>query len=266
MTPWHERDFVILDTETSGVKVARDRVVSATVGLVPSVGEPLITDYLINPGVPMPAEASAVNGFTDEFLQANGRAPHEVLTEIVAALLVHLTPGEGRAPGVLVAYNVPFDLTILDRECRRHALPTLHEELERVEVPLLVVDPFVIDKAVNPFVKGKGQRKLTPTCARYGITLENAHDAKADAVATGQLARVLHLPRETDDSRTKSRRLQLADMSIEDLQRFQRMWRERDQKSLAEWFRGNGDGEIADDIVRESPFWPYIPFGALPID
>jgi DNA polymerase-3 subunit epsilon len=54
-----------------------------------------------------------------------------------------------------------------------------------------VIDPMVIDKQVDRFVKGSGQRQLKPTCARYGVELENWHTADADAYAAQAVARAM---------------------------------------------------------------------------
>jgi 8-oxo-dGTP pyrophosphatase MutT (NUDIX family) len=52
-----------------------------------------------------------------------------------------------------------------------------------------VIDPLVIDKAVDRYRKGK--RTLEVTAERYGVSLEGAHDAGADAIAAGRVAQAL---------------------------------------------------------------------------
>jgi DNA polymerase-3 subunit epsilon len=52
-----------------------------------------------------------------------------------------------------------------------------------------VIDPLVIDKAVDRFRKGK--RTLEAAASVYGVVLDDAHDAGADAVAAGRVAQAM---------------------------------------------------------------------------
>ena len=80
---------------------------------------------------------------------------------------------------MVVGYKVSFDLTILDRDLRRHGL----EPLDHIGP----VDPLVIDKATGTY--RKGSRKLVDVAAHYGIRLgQNAHNASSDAFAAMRLA------------------------------------------------------------------------------
>ena len=49
-----------------------------------------------------------------------------------------------------------------------------------------VYDPFVIDKTLDRYRKGK--RTLGALCEEYGVRLDNAHEATADALAAARLA------------------------------------------------------------------------------
>src|SRR5690606_33492736 len=82
----------------------------------------------------------------------------------------------------VVVYNAPYDLSLLDRECRRN-------ELEPLDDPAPVIDPLVLDKQVDTYRKGK--RTLEVAAAHYGVTLDDAHDAGADAIAAGRVAQAL---------------------------------------------------------------------------
>ena len=52
-----------------------------------------------------------------------------------------------------------------------------------------VIDPLVIDKAVDRYRKGK--RTLEAAAAFYGVPLDDAHDAGADAIAAGRVAQAI---------------------------------------------------------------------------
>ena len=126
MTCWYEGPLAAFDTETTGVDVESDRIVSAAIVVQDAAGSrPRVSRWLVNPGVPVPAGATEVHGLTDEHLQRNGRWPAPVMEEIARLL------GEQAAAGrPLVVMNAPFDLTLLDRELRRHRASALGRYME----------------------------------------------------------------------------------------------------------------------------------------
>lgn len=170
--------FGVFDTETTGVDVERDRICTAFIGLFDVASDRFIEEHswLIDPGVEIPAEATAVHGYSTEDLQFAGTDARSAVFEISQRLDIY-----DRRGLPLVAFNAPFDFTILDREYRRHYPGG------RPFVPHTVIDPFVLDKARVPYRKGK--RTLTATCPVYGVPVEeNAHDAGADCLMAARLA------------------------------------------------------------------------------
>jgi DNA polymerase-3 subunit epsilon len=171
----------VFDLETTGIDVETARIVTAHVGLIDATGASIAHgEWLADPGVEIPEQASAVHGISTERARAEGRPAAEVVAEIVAALRAVFARG---VP--LVVYNAPYDLTLLDREARRHGV----EPLGEVGEIGCVVDPLVIDKAVDRFRKGK--RTLEAAASVYGVVLDDAHDAGADAVAAGRVAQAM---------------------------------------------------------------------------
>ena len=59
---WVTRDFVILDTETTGL-YSPARIVE--ISCIDREGNVLV-DSLVNPGIPIPADAAAIHGISDE--------------------------------------------------------------------------------------------------------------------------------------------------------------------------------------------------------
>ncbi|MGW6458234.1 exonuclease domain-containing protein [Streptomyces sp. NPDC055078] len=139
--------------------------------------------WLADPGVRIPAQASAIHGISSERASAEGRPAREVADEVAQALSAHWSAG---VP--VVAYNAAFDLTLLTAELRRYGLPSLGDRLDGRPIGP-VIDPYTIDRAVDRFRKGK--RNLEAVCAEYGIALTSAHDATSDAVAAVRVARAL---------------------------------------------------------------------------
>ncbi|MCG8969884.1 MULTISPECIES: 3'-5' exonuclease [Streptomyces] len=235
MTCWFEGPLAAFDTETTGVDVETDRIVSAALVVQDAPGlRPRVTRWLVNPGVPVPEAATAVHGLTEEHLQRNGRWPAPVMYEIAEAL------GEqARAGRPLVVMNAPFDLTLLDRELRRHRASSLAARLERTS--LYVLDPRVLDKHLDRYRKGR--RTLTDLCAHYGVELEGAHDAAADAQAALGVVRAV-------GRRFQSR---LERLSPAELHTLQAVWHAGQARGLQAWFALNGTEEAVD------PAWPLRP-------
>lgn len=186
---WHEGPMLGFDTETTGVDVDRDRIVTAALVLRDEAGTHVRT-WLIDPGVPIPPGATAIHGITTEQARDEGAAPREALEQIAAELARAFSAG---VP--VVAFNAAFDLCLLEAELRRHRLPTLSDRL--CQPPGPVLDPLVLDRAEDRFRPGK--RKLGDLCGLYGVVEQGAlHTADVDVVATldvlaGILGRFPHL-------------------------------------------------------------------------
>lgn len=173
-TPWTSGPLVGFDTETTGVDVTSDRIVTAAV--VRRVGGvDTARTWLLDPGVEIPAAATAIHGITTAHARAHGRPPATALGQIADLLAAALLRGEP-----VVAFNASFDLSLLDAELVRHGLPTLPD---RIGHPVrTVVDPLVLDRHVDRYRRGK--RTLTDLCDRYGVIPEALHSADTDVAAT----------------------------------------------------------------------------------
>lgn len=164
---WHDIDIALLDVETTGRDASVDRVVE--VGIVVGRNGEVIARYnwLINPGIPIPAEVTAVHGITDEMVKDKPRF-EEVAHEISAALKAC----------VPAAYNALFDKAFMQGEFARAktdgtGIPAMQRETEWV-------DPLVWAREVQHEEKS---RALGDVAARLGVALENAHRASDDAEA-----------------------------------------------------------------------------------
>jgi DNA polymerase-3 subunit epsilon len=223
------------DTETTGVRVDEARIVTAAI-VVRGGNLPNRTfSYIINPGVPIPPEASAVHGVTDERAQAEGAEPKEELEDIASRLTAALIHGMP-----VVAFNQSFDWSVLHYELVRHGLTTMADRLGRE--PYTLLDPHVIDRQCTPRLRGSGLRKLKPTCERYGVALDDWHTAEADALAALLLA----------DAQFDYHP-QLADMSPQQLYAAQKAWRAEQQTGLQEFLRQSEPAAYC------APEWPLVP-------
>jgi DNA polymerase III subunit epsilon len=177
MSHWSDT-LAVFDLETTGVDVETARIVTAHIGVIGATGEPVESwSWLADPGVEIPSGATAVHGITTERARTEGRPAQEVVAEVIDVLAQLL----GR-PLPLVVYNAAYDLSVLRHEARRHGLTPL-------EAPRPIIDPLVIDKAVDRYRRGK--RTLEAAAVEYGVELTGAHDAAADAIAAGRVAQAL---------------------------------------------------------------------------
>jgi DNA polymerase-3 subunit epsilon len=140
---WSE-NLGVFDLETTGIDVETSRIVSAHVGVIGASGAVVEErTWLADPGIEIPAQASAVHGITTERARAEGRPAREVVAEIIAALEDLVARGLA-----ITIYNAPYDLSLLHHEAVRHGVTPLHE-------PVPIIDPLVLDRAVDKYRKGK---------------------------------------------------------------------------------------------------------------
>lgn len=249
---WYNGPLALYDLETGGIDPDADEIVTGTVVLTaarPEGGGPRpvkVWEWLVAVERDIPEAATAVHGITTSYAREHGKPGAEVVDRMAATLATLLNEG-----ATLVGMNVSFDLTFLDRACERYGLPSLENRLPIGG--LRVADVYVIDKEVS---RRKGGRKLTDLCAFYGVKIEGAHDATADALAAGRVAWAICRDHP-----------KIRDAKAEDLHQWQVGWRAKQQKSFASWLRGQAAREanpaesnrmLADaDAIR--PEWPVIP-------
>ena len=227
---WHTGVIGSYDCETTGRDPLTARLVSAA--FVTSDGAR--HDFLVDPGVEIPPETTAVHGITNEQVRAHGVEPKPALEQIAGLLAAHLSAG---LP--LVVFNAPYDLTLLEVELERHGLRSLLSRVERIEP---VIDPLVIDKAVDRFRKGK--RNLESQCAHYGVSIEGAHDAAVDAIAAMEVAKAL-----------AERYPEVGQSTPAELHERQAQWKAASERDFAAYRERRGEAYQAEPgwPVRERP-------------
>jgi DNA polymerase-3 subunit epsilon len=152
--------FVAFDLETTGLVAGVDRIVE--MGAVLFEGEQVLEEYqqLVDPGVPMPAAASRVNGITDDMLR--GRPTVAEALPCFLALLRRGTP---------VAHNACFDVGFLSADIEiSGCLPP----------PGPVLDTRGMAKRAFP---GRFSYSLANLVRDHHLEVPGAHRALADAHA-----------------------------------------------------------------------------------
>jgi DNA polymerase-3 subunit epsilon len=165
---WVDHPIAFLDTETTGRDAQNDRLVE--VGIVIGLRGEVVDrkSWLINPGRPIPDEAKAVHGISNEDV-ADKPPFAEVAAEIVAAL----------AGAIPAAYNAQFDRGFLLAEIERAGLrfpsppPAIRSDVDWL-------DPLVFARELY---KQEQSRSLGDMAKRLGVELVKAHRATDDAEA-----------------------------------------------------------------------------------
>jgi DNA polymerase-3 subunit epsilon len=173
---WIDQPMAAFDLETTDKEPGEARIVTGTLVRIEPGTDPVVKTWLADPGVEIPEESTGIHGVTTAVAREFGRPAREVVDEI------RLSLADAWFDGPVVIYNASYDLTVVTAECARH-----HRTPFEVAGP--VIDPYIIDKAVDRYRKGK--RTLGPTCEHYGVRLDGAHDATEDALAAARLAWVL---------------------------------------------------------------------------
>jgi DNA polymerase-3 subunit epsilon len=162
--------WVVVDCETSGLDVARDRLLS--IGAVAlqegRIGIADAFSRLLRQATPSGTDNILVHGIGGD-AQAAGEEPARVLREFAAFA------GEGP----LVAFHAPFDRAMLERAMRAHGLRWKRKWLD-------VADLLHVLYAA----RAKKCRGLDDWLQAFAIPHDSRHDALGDAFATAQLMQV----------------------------------------------------------------------------
>jgi len=207
--PWW-REFIAFDTETTGIDPGSDRIVTAATVRFEN-GQPIDErEWLIKVDVPIPPRSTEVHGITDAHAQTHGIDPRQALGEIHEYLTSSGLP--------IVAFNAPFDIAMVNANLTRYGLSAIDG------IPIIC--PYVLDKHMDKYVKGRNQRRLMPTIQRYGLHLDEDswHGATADARITGEL--FLAQMDKYQDLRGYSPEELSADIAI---------WRDQQEADFQEW-------------------------------
>ena len=156
-----QRPLVFFDLETTGVQITRDRIVEISIVKVHPNGERETKTRRINPGMPIPPESTAVHGITDADV-----ADCPTFAQVARSLYTWLEGCD------IAGFN-----------SNRFDVPMLIEEFLRAGVAVNFDDRYFVD--VQTIFHKMERRTLEAAYKFYcDKTLENAHSAEADTLAT----------------------------------------------------------------------------------
>ncbi|MCD7935811.1 MAG: 3'-5' exonuclease [Tannerellaceae bacterium] len=156
--------LVFFDLETTGINIVKDRIVEISYVKVFPNGKEETKTRRINPGIPIPAESTAIHGITDEDVK-----DCPTFKEIAKSLASQIEGCD------LAGFN-----------SNRFDIPMLAEEFLRAGVDLDLNKRKFVD--VQTIFHKMEQRTLSAAYKFYcNKDLENAHSAEADTIATYEI-------------------------------------------------------------------------------
>ena len=172
-----DRPLVVFDIESTGTSPRKDRIIELAAIKVAPDGSEERRCWLLNPGVPIPPETTAIHGITDE--------------------IVKDCPSFAEKAAEIFEFFKGADLSGFNAD--RFDIPCLEEEFARVGLNLAATARRHVD--VQRIYHKMEPRDLTAAVKFYlGRPHEGAHGAEADAAATlevlqAQMERYPDLPR-----------------------------------------------------------------------
>lgn len=165
-------DFVILDTETTGLGNTAE---ICQVAVIDSAGHVLL-NTLVRPMSPIPSDATRIHGITNDAVSS---AP--TFADIAQDLKL-LLKGQH-----LIIYNADYDMRLLHQSDA--------SGFDWYSVPVSVRCAMEAFSPVfgewNSYHGSYRWQKLTTAAVYYGITVENAHDALGDCKMTLGVVRAM---------------------------------------------------------------------------
>ena len=175
-----DRPLVFFDLETTGLDVRNDRILELALIKITPQGDVVERVRRFNPEVPIPPEATAIHGITDE--DVANEAPFRARAKSLAEVLDGCD---------LSGFNI-----------RRFDVHMLIAEFKRCAIPFDIENRRVLD--VQNIFHREERRDLSAAARFYlGREHEEAHTALGDirtsaAVLSAQLERYPHIPQDLD--------------------------------------------------------------------
>lgn len=233
-----KKPIVFFDLETTGVDVTNDHIVEISLIKVLPSGEEIEKTRRINPGVPIPPEATAVHHITDEDV-----ADAPTFKQIARSLANEMSGCD------IAGFNSnKFDIPMLDQEFQRAGIKFDFSKARMIDVQTI-------------FHK-KEQRTLVAAYRFYcGKELDGAHSANADTRATyevlmAQLDKYDDLPNDMEELSKFSRQ----NRNVDFMGRL--IYNDKDEEVVN---FGKYKGKLAEEVLQKDPsYYDWIMKGDFP--
>jgi len=158
--------YTVFDTETTGLNPAGgDEIIS--IGALRIVNGRLLAqesfDQLVQPGLPLSPESTAIHGINDAMLKGRPRI-EKVLPQFYRFA----------EDTVLIAHNAAFDMKFLQ----------MKEEQTGIRFSQPVLDTLLLSQVIHPHQK---DHSLDAIAQRFGVDIVGRHTALGDTLVTGEV-------------------------------------------------------------------------------
>ena len=161
-------EYIAFDLETTGLNPLNDCITEIAAYRFVN-GEPYDQySTLINPRIPIPKNIVEITSITDAMV-ADAPFIEGTLTDLIKFI--------GQSP--IVGQNIDFDYNFISESCARN------------DITFPKVSMYDTLSLARTFIYFHTSFSLTSLCDFYNISIEQAHRAGADALATGILFRYL---------------------------------------------------------------------------
>lgn len=173
-TPIRNMRFVVLDTETTGLDIKKDKILS--IGAISVKDQKIIIadrfEYYMKQVYVASGESIKIHGILPKH-NLNGLAAKEVLILLLGYL----------KNSVIVGHHIGFDFAVLNRAYQEHLGGQLRNQLLDTN--------YLAKRLKSPFYKmNVAQNKnfsLDLLCEQYGVPIYDRHTASGDALITALL-------------------------------------------------------------------------------
>lgn len=248
-----KKPLAVLDLETTGTNISRDRIVEICVAKAQPDGSVEVRTKLINPEMPIPLETSLIHGIYDEDVKD---AP--TFSQVARSLAQFLEGCD------LAGYN-----------SNRFDIPMLVEEFLRVDNNLFDVSKRKFVDVQRIFHQME-PRTLTAAYKFYcGKKLENAHSAEVDTLATlevlcAQIERYENEPIEEEDGKEvfpiKNDIPALHDFTSGRIIDFAQRLSYNKEGEIVFNFGKHKDKTVKDVLAKEPAYYDWIMNNDFPLD
>ena len=177
-------DYLILDTETTGLDASAE---ICQIAIIDSSGKVLL-DTLVKPVRPIPPEATAIHGITNEMVSMANEFPATVIHELVYGRNV-------------VIYNSEYDVSMLykSESARAFKYPYKWWEIATWHCAMEAFAEIYGDW--NDYHQSYRWQKLSTACVYYKIPQTKAHGALEDCLSTLAVCKAMLAEHIADEER-----------------------------------------------------------------
>jgi DNA polymerase III subunit epsilon len=226
---WIDGPMLGFDLETTGTDAyACSSVDVALVLDLNDDSEPKVWEWLVNPGIEIPLDATAVHGINTQQVIDKGVPTNAAMATLAYAIGIARDMTYQEIP--FAVYNAAYDVPIVIRE-----------SFGMIGTDWPILDGMILDKTLDTYRPGK--RTLTAVSAHYGLGVRNAHRAAGDCMSAINVTRAMlrkHYRRNVP--------------SVSQLMTLQRLNYRKQMMQFIDYKRTHGEPDFDCPVL-----WPYDP-------